>query len=60
MDLIKEDSKSILEQWVNQFSDELYSWAFFKTSSKEVAEDLVQDTFMAAFLNLLNFIQWPY
>jgi hypothetical protein len=26
--LIKENSKSVLEQWVNQFSDELYSWAF--------------------------------
>ena len=55
MDLIKEDSKSILEQWVNQFSDELYSWAFFKTSSKEVAEDLVQDTFMAAFYKIDTF-----
>jgi RNA polymerase sigma-70 factor (TIGR02943 family) len=55
MDLIKEDSKSILEQWVNQFSDELYSWAFFKTSSKEVAEDLVQDTFMAAFNKIDTF-----
>ena len=55
MDLIKEDSKSILEHWVNQFSDELYSWAFFKTSSKEVAEDLVQDTFMAAFHKIDTF-----
>ena len=55
MDLIKENSKSVLEQWVNQFSDELYSWAFFKTSSKEVAEDLVQDTFLAAFHNIDSF-----
>jgi RNA polymerase sigma-70 factor (ECF subfamily) len=55
MDLNKEDSKSILEHWVNQFSDELYSWAFFKTSSKEVAEDLVQDTFMAAFHKIDTF-----
>jgi RNA polymerase sigma-70 factor (ECF subfamily) len=30
MELIKENSKSVLEQWVNQFSDELYSWAFLK------------------------------
>jgi RNA polymerase sigma-70 factor (ECF subfamily) len=55
MDLIKENSKSVLEQWVNQFSDELYSWAFFKTSSKEVAEDLVQDTFLAAFHKIDSF-----
>jgi RNA polymerase sigma-70 factor (ECF subfamily) len=55
MDVLKENSKSVLEQWVNQFSDELYSWAFFKTSSKEVAEDLVQDTFMAAFHKIDSF-----
>jgi hypothetical protein len=30
MELIKENSKSVLEQWVNQFSDELYSWPFLK------------------------------
>jgi RNA polymerase sigma-70 factor (ECF subfamily) len=29
MDLIRENSKSVVEQWVHQFSDELYSWAFF-------------------------------
>ena len=55
MGLIKENSKSVLEQWVNQFSDELYSWAFFKTSSKEIAEDLVQDTFLAAFHKIDSF-----
>jgi len=51
----KENSKAIVEQWVNQFSDELYSWAFFKTSSKEVAEDLVQDTFLSAFHKIDGF-----
>jgi RNA polymerase sigma-70 factor (ECF subfamily) len=49
MGLIKENSKSVLEQWVNQFSDELYSWAFLKLP-KEVAEDLVQDTFWLHFI----------
>jgi RNA polymerase sigma-70 factor (ECF subfamily) len=55
MDLIKESSKSVVAEWVHQFSDELYSWAFFKTSSKEVAEDLVQDTFLAAFHKIDSF-----
>jgi RNA polymerase sigma-70 factor (ECF subfamily) len=50
--LIKENSKSVLEQWVNQFSDELYSWAF--KTSKEIAEDLVQDT-LAAFHKIDSF-----
>jgi len=45
----------IFEQWVQDYSDELFSWAFHKTSTKEIAEDLVQDTFLAAFKNFENF-----
>jgi RNA polymerase sigma-70 factor (ECF subfamily) len=39
----------ILNEWVEAYTDALFSWAFHKTSSKETAEDLVQDTFVAAF-----------
>lgn len=39
----------IFEQWVHDYSDELFSWAFHKTSAKEIAEDLVQETFLSAF-----------
>lgn len=49
MSIAIDDAKTVLEKWVNQFGDELYSWAFYKTSSKETAEDLVQETFLAAF-----------
>jgi RNA polymerase sigma-70 factor (ECF subfamily) len=38
----------IIKEWVVAYSDSLYSWAYHKVSSKEVAEDLVQDTFLAA------------
>lgn len=55
MEVIKENSKTILENWVNQFSDELFSWALYKTSSKETAEDLVQETFLAAFHKIDTF-----
>lgn len=55
MAVLKENSKTAVAQWVHQFSDELYSWAYFKTSSKEVAEDLVQDTFLAAFQKIDQF-----
>lgn len=41
--------------WVDLYSDKLYTWAFHKTASKEVAEDLVQDTFLAAFQSIANF-----
>lgn len=56
MEVIKENLKIVFEKWVNQFSDELYSWALYKTSSKETAEDLVQETFLSAF-NKINTFQ---
>ncbi len=37
------------KEWVNLYTDYLYQWALKKTSSKEKTEDLVQDTFLAAF-----------
>ncbi|MGO4820677.1 MULTISPECIES: sigma-70 family RNA polymerase sigma factor [unclassified Flavobacterium] len=55
MSEITDNNKIVLEKWVNQFSDELYSWALYKTSSKETAEDLVQETFLAAFRKLDTF-----
>ncbi|MDT8410837.1 MAG: sigma-70 family RNA polymerase sigma factor [Vicingaceae bacterium] len=44
-----------ITDWVNHYSDDLYSWAYHKTSNKELAEDLVQETFMAAFKGVDNF-----
>jgi len=38
----------VLTNWVNQFTEDLYKWAYRKTSSAETANDLVQDTFLAA------------
>lgn len=37
-----------IKSWVELYSDSMYSWALFKTSSKETAEDLVQETFLAS------------
>ncbi|MFW5757222.1 MAG: sigma-70 family RNA polymerase sigma factor [Bacteroidota bacterium] len=37
-----------ISEWVNQFTDEMFRWAYQKTSSSETASDLVQDTFLAA------------
>lgn len=41
--------------WVNDFTDDLMSWAYHKTSSKETAEDLVQETFLSAYNSFDNF-----
>lgn len=35
-------------QLVNQYTDELFSWASNKVFDTEQAKDLVQDTFLAA------------
>jgi len=44
-----EDKVKIVENWVGLYGDLLYNWAFNKTKAKEIAEDLVQETFIAAF-----------
>lgn len=38
----------LLKQWVDEFSDELYARACHITGSRETAQDLVQDTYLAA------------
>jgi RNA polymerase sigma-70 factor (TIGR02943 family) len=35
--------------WIEKYTDYLYSYAFYKIGKKEEAEDLVQDTFLSAF-----------
>lgn len=55
MEAIKKNKQKVFEVWVKDFSDELFSWALYKTSSKEAAEDLVQETFLAAYNKIENF-----
>lgn len=43
------NSHSAISQWLAKYGDDMYSWAHYKTSSKETAEDLVQDTMISAF-----------
>ncbi|MBI5326311.1 MAG: sigma-70 family RNA polymerase sigma factor [Ignavibacteriae bacterium] len=58
MNNLKQESKrsEIVTIWVKQFSDELFSWAFHKTSDRAAAEDLVQETFIASFQAFDNFL----
>lgn len=49
------DKNNILRDWVEKFSDELYSWANYKTSNHAVSEDLVQDTFLSALNGIEGF-----
>ncbi len=43
-----EQSHDILHKWVEEYTEELIRWAFHKVSDIQQAEDLVQDTFLAA------------
>lgn len=52
---INDTSTETTIAWVKLYSDNLFSWALHKTSSKETAEDLVQETFMAAFNSFGDF-----
>ena len=42
-------------KWVNDYSDMLYRYALPRVNDSEVAKDLVQDTFLAAWRNHDNF-----
>jgi RNA polymerase sigma-70 factor (TIGR02943 family) len=53
--MYQSDPAIVIKSWVEKFSDKMYSWAFYKTNSKETAEDLVQDTFLAAYQSLEKF-----
>jgi RNA polymerase sigma-70 factor (TIGR02943 family) len=56
---MKEDKTELIQNtvaaWVREYGDDLYKRAFFKTSDKVTAEDLVQDTFLAALRSYESF-----
>ena len=41
--------------WVELYSDRMYAWALHKAGKPEIAEDLVQDTFLIAFHSFSKF-----
>lgn len=48
-------NQATLKKWIELYSDKLYTWALYNTNKKEIAEDLVQDTFLAAYQNIEKF-----
>lgn len=50
-----EKTNSTIKSWFDRYADDLYSWAFYKTSAKETAEDLVQETFLSAVRGIEGF-----
>lgn len=52
---IKNEVKEIISEWVEIYTDELLAWAFQKTGHKDLAEDMVQDTFLSAIRAFSSF-----
>jgi RNA polymerase sigma-70 factor (ECF subfamily) len=50
-------AQETLRHWVRDYTNELFSWAKYKVSNAEIAEDLVQETFLAACRGFANFEQ---
>ena len=48
-------SHNNLRDWVSMYADDLYRWALHRTNEKEASEDLVQETFLAAYKSLPKF-----
>jgi RNA polymerase sigma-70 factor (TIGR02943 family) len=55
MELIAKEQ--LVSTWVNHYADYLFHRAITKTSNEQLAEDLVQDTFLAALEAFDNFRQ---
>jgi RNA polymerase sigma-70 factor (TIGR02943 family) len=41
--------------WVDEYSEEFFRFAIYRVKNREVAEDLVQETFLSALKSLNNF-----
>jgi len=52
---MEESRQKSIKEWVEAYSDILYTRAFSKISDKQIAEDLVQETFIVAFTSFHNF-----
>jgi RNA polymerase sigma-70 factor (ECF subfamily) len=48
-------AQELIRGWVYEHGDDLYGWALHKTGDRETAEDLVQDTFLAAIRSVKSF-----
>ncbi len=50
-----EETNKQITQWVNEFSDELFAFAYSRVSDRDLAKDLVQDTFFSALKAIDSF-----
>ena len=51
----KANANATIKCWVEMYSGQFYTWAYYKTSDRETAEDLVLETFLAAVNSFQKF-----
>lgn len=51
----KKSDQQELTKWVRLYTGDLFAWAIQRVADRQLAEDLVQDTFLAAAENLASF-----
>ena len=44
-----ENASVAIKEWVELYTAEMVSWAYYKTSQQETSEDLVQETLLQLF-----------
>jgi RNA polymerase sigma-70 factor (ECF subfamily) len=49
------DKSIVISSWVDLYTSKLLQWAIYKLKDKDLAQDLVQDTFVVAFETYNNF-----
>jgi len=47
-----QSSNKKINDWVNNYTEELHTWTMYKVSNTENAKDIVQDTFLAVAKNI--------
>ncbi len=52
---MEQSKHQIISDWVNLHSNSLYRWVIYRVRNETLAEDLVQDTFLAAFQQFHSF-----
>lgn len=46
-------------QWVKRYSDYLFNYTITRVSDREVAQDLISETFLAGLKSMKNFQERP-
>ncbi len=55
MKVTKDSTKLNPHNWTTNHADDLFNYSMYKTGNRELAEDLVQETFLAALKSAENF-----